>query len=170
MNGEQNSVIGTWAMIEAWDVGDNPEQPTAKTYPWGNPSAGYWVFDTSGNFGLMIAPNPALAIPADPFSGQPQSNWLNPAAPWTVPNELFLETFVTASPYAYFGTYTVEMENGNPDSGNLLLTVTHDIMRGYTGTVQTRPFAFEGPDIINVGNPGDGTQSGEYLRKLKRLS
>jgi len=170
MKPENFSVIGTWAMVEAWDVGDNPAQPTTKSYPWGNPSAGYWVFDTSGHFGLMIAPNPALPIPADPFSGAPQPGWLNPTAPWAVPNQLFLETFVTASPYAYFGTYTIAMDHGSLLKGNLLLTVSNDIMRGYTGTVQTRPFTFDGHNFINVGNPGDGKTSGDYLRRLQRLT
>lgn len=170
MKSEKFSIIGTWALVEAWDIGDDPAHPTAKTYPWGNPAAGYWVYDTSGHFGLMIAQNPALAIPLDPFSGAPQPGWINPASPWKVPNELLLETFATASPYAYFGTYTVETAPNNPASGNILHNVANDIMRAYTNTVQTRPFAFDGPDYINVGNPGNGKKPGDYLRRLKRLT
>ncbi len=108
MNEPSLSIVGTWAMVEAWDIGDNPNDPTEKTYPWGNPPAGYWVYDSSGHFSLMISQNPALAIPADPFSGAPQPGWLNPTPPWTVPYDLLIATFATASPYAYFGTYTVE--------------------------------------------------------------
>jgi hypothetical protein len=37
-------------------------------------------------------------------------------------------------------------------------------MRAYTGTVQERPFQFDGPDFLNVG------VSGQYLRRLQRLT
>jgi len=163
---EQLSIIGTWEMVEAWDIGDNPAKPTQKTYPWGNPSMGYWVYDTSGHFSLMISQNPALPIPLDPFAIPPktQPGWLTPAAPWQVPYELLIETFATASPYAYFGTYTVQMDPESPGSGNILHTVQADVMRAYTGTVQTRPFSFDGKDYLNVGVPG------QYLRRLKRLT
>jgi hypothetical protein len=164
MHRAKYSVIGTWAMVEAWDIGDDPSDPTKKTYPWGNPSAGYWVYDRSGHFSLMISQNPALPIPQDPFSGQQQPAWLTPQKPWTVPYDLMIDTFATASPYAYFGTYTVEMDPQNPGHGNILHTVFADVMRAYTGTLQTRPFAFDGPDYINVGTPG------QYLRRLKRLT
>ena len=81
MKNVKQSIIGTWALVEAWDIGDNPKKPKQKTYPWGNPPAGYWVYDKSGHFSLMISQNPALGIPADPFSGAAQPGWLNPAAP-----------------------------------------------------------------------------------------
>ena len=68
----EQTIIGTWSMIEAWDIGDDPNDPQKKTYPWGNPSAGYWVFDKSGHFSLMISQNPPLPIPLDPFAGTPQ--------------------------------------------------------------------------------------------------
>ena len=164
MSQNELSVIGTWALVEAWDIGDDPSKPAEKTYPWGNPAAGYWVYDKSGHFSLMISQNPALPIPADPFSGNPQPAWLTPAMPWKVPYDLLIETFATASPYAYFGTYTVEMDPNNPNGGNILHTVFADAMRAYTNTVQTRPFTFDGPDFINVGTPG------AYLRRLRRLT
>jgi hypothetical protein len=82
-----------------------------------------------------------------------------------VPYELLIETFSTASPYAYFGTYTVELDSQHPDLGG---TINHnvfsDVMRAYTGTIQARPFRFDGPDYLNVGVPG------QYLRRLKRLT
>ncbi|MES1240050.1 MAG: lipocalin-like domain-containing protein [Acidobacteriota bacterium] len=165
MNNSTPSIVGTWALVEAWDIGDDPNDPTKKTYPWGDPPAGYWVFDSSSHFSLMISQNPPLAIPADPFSGSPQPSWLTPTAPWTVPYALLIATFATANPYAYFGTYTVELDNPNPNqSGTLLLTVFSDVMRAYTGTVQSRPFQFDGPDFLNVG------VSGQYLRRLQRLT
>jgi hypothetical protein len=161
----EQTIIGTWSMIEAWDIGDDPNDPQKKTYPWGNPSAGYWVFDKSGHFSLMISQNPPLPIPLDPFAGTPQPAWLNPAAPWRVPQDLLVESFAKASPYAYFGSYTVEMDTNSPHlGGTLVMTVFADIMRAYTGTVQRRPFLFDGPDHLNVG------ASGEYLRRLQRLS
>jgi len=161
-----DTLIGTWEMVEAWDIGDDPKQPTKKTYPWGNPSAGYWVFDKSGHFSLMISQNPPLPIPTDPFSSTTtQPSWLSPGAPWKVPYELLMESFSTAMPYAYFGTYTVQMDNHNPHlGGNILMTVVSDVMRAYTGTVQTRSFVFAGRDQIDVGTPG------QFLRRLKRLT
>lgn len=159
------SIIGTWALVEAWDIGDDPNDPTKKTYPWGTPPAGYWVYDPSGHFSLMISQNPPLPIPDSPFTGDAVSNWLSPGKPWGVPHDLLIETFSTANPYAYFGTYTVELDKANPHSGG---TISHnvfsDVMRAYTGTVQERPFLFDGPDYLNVG------VSGQYLRRLKRLT
>jgi hypothetical protein len=51
------SIVGTWALVEAWDIGDDPNDPTKKTYPWGNPLVSYWVYDSSGHFSLMISQN-----------------------------------------------------------------------------------------------------------------
>lgn len=159
------TLIGSWEMVEAWDIGDDPSDPTKKTYPWGNPSAGYWVYDKSGHFSLMISQNPPLAIPTDPFSGQPQSSWLTPQKPWEVPHSLLIDSFATASPYAYFGTYTVEMDTHHPHlGGTIVMNVFADVMRAYTGTVQKRSFVFDGKDYLNVGTPG------QYLRRLKRLT
>ena len=70
MNVTAQSIIGTWAMVEAYDIGDDSSTPTQKTYPWGNPSSGYWVFDSAGHFSLMISQNPPLTIPNDPFLAQ----------------------------------------------------------------------------------------------------
>ena len=116
----------------------------------------------------MISQNPPLPIPADPFQTAPpatQPGWLNPQSPWEVPRQLLIESFATAQPYAYFGTYTVEMDKNNPHlGGTIVMTVFADIMRSYTGTVQKRDFLFDGPDYLNVGTPG------QYLRRLKRLT
>ena len=164
MSSNELSVIGTWAMVEAWDIGDDPSDPTKKTYPWGNPCLGYWVYDRSGHFSLMISQNPALPIP-NGSTGHPSPGWLSPASPWEVPHDLLMDSFgPKASPYAYFGTYTVEMDQNNPESGNIVQTVTADVMRAYTNTIQTRPFTFDGHDFINVGVPG------QYLRRLQRLT
>lgn len=159
------TIVGTWSLVEAWDIGDNASDPTQKTYPWGNPPAGYWVYDESGHFSLMISQNPPLPIPTDPFSGAPQPGWLSPAEPWSVPHELLISSFATAQPYAYFGTYTVQPDKNDPAKGGTIMhTVYSDVMRAYTGTVQPRPFVFDGNDYLNVGVPGS------YLRRLKRLS
>ena len=164
MKKNDQSIIGTWEMVEAWDIGDNPATPHKKTYPWGNPSSGYWVYDRSGHFSLMISQNPALPIP-QVFPETYSPEWLSASAPWTVPHELLMDTFGPKSnPYAYFGTYTVQMDPKNPGSGNILHTVVADVMRAYTNTVQTRPFSFDGDDYLNVG------VAGQYLRRLKRLT
>ena len=143
------SVIGTWSLVEAWDA-DDPADPSRRTHPWGDPPAGYWVFDHSGHFSLMISRNPPLP--------RSTGSLLVDAV-----REFVVETFVTARPYAYFGTYTVE-PGADADRGTLLLAVTSDVLRAYTGTVQRRKFVFDGPDHLNVGEPG------AYLRRLRRLT
>lgn len=165
MKSKARSIVGTWSLVEAWDIGDNPKKPKQKTYPWGDPPLGYWVYDAKGHFSLMISRNPALPIPTDPFSNSPQANWLNPAAPWQVPYPLLIETFATAQPYAYFGTYTVVPDPKAPNKGGTIEhQVVSDVLRAYTGTVQSRPFVYDGDDFLNVGVPG------QYLRRLKRVT
>jgi hypothetical protein len=164
MKETENSIIGSWSMVETWDIGDDPAKSKQKTYPWGNPSEGYWVYDKSGHFSLMISQNPALPIPEDPFTCNAQPDWLSPCAPWEVPHNLLLDTFSKANPYAYFGTYTVEMDTCNPTNGNIIHEVFADVLHAYTGNKQIRPFSFDGPNIKNVGTPG------QYLRKLERLT
>ena len=102
----------------------------------------------------MISQNPALPIPEDPFTCNAQPDWLSPCAPWEVPHNLLLDTFSKANPYAYFGTYTVEMDTCNPTNGNIIHEVFADVMRAYTGNKQIRPFSFDGPNIKNIGTPG----------------
>lgn len=160
-------ITGTWEMIEAWDIGDDPDDPSKKTYPWGNPSSGYWVYDSAGHFSMIIYPNPALPIPGDPITGKSQPEWLHAKKPWKVPYSLMIESFSTVNPYAYFGTYTVEMTTETGNSGVIHQQVQADVLRAYTGTQQPRPFTLEtvgGVDYINVG------VSGSYLRKLRRLT
>lgn len=162
-------VIGTWAMIEAWDIGDDPNDPSKKTYPWGNNDGmkGYWVYDSSGHFSMIIYPYPALLSPDNPYTGKPQPNWLHINDPWKVPYETLIESFSTINPYAYFGTYTVEMTGDA--AGSINQVVMADVMRSYIGDNkdQARPFTLEtvdGVDYINVG------EEGVYLRKLRRLT
>ena len=40
-------IVGSWQMVEAWDM-DDPGKP-GKSYPWGDPPLGYWVYDSAGN-------------------------------------------------------------------------------------------------------------------------
>ncbi len=165
-NWDKSFITGTWEMIEAWDIGDNPDFPEMKTYPWGDPSSGYWVYDSSGHFSMILSQNPALPIPRNPLTGEPSPNWLTPLDPWKVPHKLLMETFHEAQPYAYFGTYTVEL-NTETGAGTINQVVTADVLRAYTGTLQPRPFVLEtvkGVDYINVG------EKGVYLRKLRRLT
>ncbi len=65
-DGAPASVVGTWQLVEAWDIGDDPKQPDKKTWPWGDPASGYWVYDSSGNFGLQILEEPAAPHPRRP--------------------------------------------------------------------------------------------------------
>jgi acetolactate decarboxylase len=144
------SIAGTWQLVEAWDIGDDPTDPSKKTWPWGNPASGYWTYDTSGHFGLQISMNPPLPIPGNP----PNPNWITP----TAPVELLRETLTPAVYFAYFGTYTVDHGAG---------TITHqvfaDVLREYTGMPEVRPFRLAGNELL-IGD--DKT----YLRRLVRLT
>ena len=44
-------IVGCWQMTEAYDI-DDPGKP-GKSYPWGKPPLGYWVYDPVGNFALQ---------------------------------------------------------------------------------------------------------------------
>jgi acetolactate decarboxylase len=153
------SVVGSWQMVEAWDIGDDPNDPTKKTYPWGNPPSGYWVYDPSGHFGLQISLNPPLPIPAG------NASWLTPAPPWEAPCDLLRQSLTPNVYYAYFGTYTVDYtpDAGGSVKGTIVQQVFTDVLRQYTGTPQPRPFELAGQDLI----VGDGVT---YVRRFKRLS
>jgi len=139
------TIVGTWNFVEAWDIGDNSMSPNAKTYPWGNPAAGYWSFDSSGNMGLHISCNPPLPNLGD--------NWLP-----TATTNLLLASLNPNVYMAYFGTYSF-------DDANITIQVFNDVLRAYTGTPQVRPYALSaGGDELIIG---DQTS---YLRRLVRLS
>src|SRR5258708_6353420 len=99
-NPKQPPMIGTWKMVEAWDV-DDPSQPNKKTYTFGKPPLGYWVFDSTGHFSLQFFKNPPLPIPLG------NQGWLQPDPPAVPPNDLLVQSFVGTIGYSYFGTFTV---------------------------------------------------------------
>ncbi len=49
------TIVGCWQMVEAWNINDG-----IKTYPWGQPPLGYWVYDPAGNASVLISINPVL--------------------------------------------------------------------------------------------------------------
>lgn len=140
-----DSIVGCWQMVEAWNI-NNPGDP--KTYPWGQPPLGYWVYDPAGNVSVQISINPPL--PNVDFS---TSNWWDVAAPATSSMIASFDNYM-----AYFGTYTVDESNG---------TITHnvvtDVLRQYTATAQVRPFKLVDGELLI----GDGTT---YLRRFKRVA
>lgn len=143
-------IVGCWQMVEAYDIGD-PGKP-GKSYPWGQPPLGYWVYDPAGNFSVQISINPPLPLVTVDTSGD--QSW------WDVGQTLV--SSMTASfdnYYAYFGTYTVDYEKK---------IVTHnvktDVLRAYTGTAQDRPFELIGDDELVIGNPT------QYIRRFKRVA
>ncbi|HEY0139579.1 MAG TPA: lipocalin-like domain-containing protein [Thermoanaerobaculia bacterium] len=137
-----DTIVGCWQMVEAWNV-DDPAKPQEKTYPWGQPPLGYWVYDPAGNVSVQISINPPLPNVTD--------SW------WTLGKTATEQMTASFNNYmAYFGTYTVDGD-----------TVTHnvvtDVLRQYTATEQPRPFQLvEGELLI-----GDGTS---YLRRFKRVA
>jgi Lipocalin-like domain len=138
-----NSIVGCWMMVEAWDR-DDPGKP-GKSYPWGNPPLGYWVYDSAGNVSVQISVNPPLSNLGD--------GW------WTASPAPVGEMVNSFNNYlAYFGTYTVDAK-----SGTVTHKVTTDVLRVYTGTAQPRPFAIVNGEL----HIGDGKT---YLRRFKRVA
>ena len=136
-------IVGSWQMVEAWDMND-PGKP-GKSYPWGNPPLGYWVYDSAGNVSVQISINPPLP--------------LVDAAWWTMGKTANDDMLASFNNYmAYFGTYTVDYENGV-----VTANVITDVLRQYTGTPQPRPFKIVKGELLI----GDGKT---YLRRFKRVA
>ena len=141
-------IVGSWQMVEAWDM-DDPGKP-GKSYPWGDPPLGYWVYDSAGNVSVQISINPPLPVVViDPW-------WTGATA-----NDAMLESFNNYM--AYFGTYTVEYKKGIVISGVVTANVITDVLRQYTGTPQPRDFKI----VKNQLLIGDGKT---YLRRFKRVA
>ena len=141
------TIEGCWQMVEAWNIND-PAKPEEKTYPWGQPPLGYWVYDPAGNVSVQISINPAL-------SNLQNDNWWDQTSQ-TV-NQGMVQSFDNYM--AYFGTYTVDY-----DTHTVTHNVTTDVLRAYTGTSQPRTFKFDpnGDLVIYATN--------SYLRRFKRVA
>ena len=138
-------IVGSWWMVEAWDMND-PGKP-GKSYPWGNPPLGYWVYDSAGNVSVQISINPPLPAVTD--------SW------WVLSQTAIPQMLDSFNNYmAYFGTYTVDYT-----TGTVTHDVTTDVLRQYTGTSQPRPFKLD--DNNNELLIGDGQT---YLRRFKRVA
>ena len=134
-------------MVEAWNI-DDSSQPDKKTYPWGNPPLGYWVYDPAGNVSVQISINPPLS------NIQNNVNW------WDMTSQTVNQAMVQSfdNYLAYFGTYTVDYQ-----SGVVTHNVVTDVLRAYTGTAQPRNFKFENGDLVIYA-------TGSYLRRFKRVA
>jgi hypothetical protein len=137
-------IVGSWQMVEAWDMND-PGKP-GKSYPWGNPPLGYWVYDSAGNVSVQISINPPLPLMDAPW--------------WTMTSQSAVDAMLASfnNYMAYFGTYTVDYE-----SGIVTNNVITDVLRQYTGTAQPRPFKIVKDQLLI----GDGKT---YLRRFKRVA
>ena len=144
---KNETIVGCWQLVEAWNIND-PNKPKDKTYPWGQPPLGYWVFDPTGNTAVQISINPAL-------SNIPNTvNW------WDMTSDSVNSAMVASfdNYYAYFGTYTVDYA-----AGIFTENVVADVLRAYTNTSQQRPFKFVKGDLV-VGDPRS------YIRIFKRVA
>jgi hypothetical protein len=136
-------IVGCWMMVEAWDMND-PGKP-GRSHPWGNPPLGYWVYDRSGNVSVQISVNPPLSNLG--------ANW------WTATPPSVDEMAASFNNYmAYFGTYTVDYDNGV-----VTHNVTTDVLRQYTDGAQARPLKIVDDELLM----GDGQT---YLRRFKRVA
>ena len=147
-------IVGCWQMVEAYDIND-PGKP-GKSYPWGNPPLGYWVYDSAGNNSVQISINPPLSL-------------INLAAdttpPWWTLEPTLQQAMVDSfnNYMAYFGTYTVEYNDASQTSGTVTNNVVTDVLRAYTGTAQPRQFTLNGDELV-IGVPG------QYIRRFKRVA
>jgi hypothetical protein len=141
-------IVGSWQMVEAWDMNPDPNdsKKQVKSYPWGNPPLGYWVYDSAGNVSVQISINPPLPAVTAPW-------WTMGA---TTANDAMLASFNNYM--AYFGTYTVDYKEGV-----VTANVTTDVLRQYTGTDQPRPFKLV-KDQLLIGDLKT------YLRRFKRVA
>ena len=144
---KNETIVGCWQLVEAWNISD-PNKPKDKTYPWGQPPLGYWVFDPAGNTAVQISINPAL------------SNIPNTVHWWDMTSDSVNSAMVASfdNYYAYFGTYTVDYA-----AGIFTEKVVADVLRAYTNTKQQRPFKFRKGDLV-VGDPRS------YIRIFKRVA
>jgi len=141
------TIVGCWQMVEAWNIND-PKKPEEKTYPWGQPPLGYWVYDPAGNASIQISINPA------PSNIPNNVNWWDMTSDSV--NKAMVESFDNM--YAYFGTYTVDYT-----TGVVTVNVVADVLRAYTGTPQPRNFKFEDGDLVIY-------QTDSFLRRFKRVA
>lgn len=149
MTTPQETIVGCWQMVEAWNI-NNPGDP--KTYPWGQPPLGYWVYDPANNVSVQISINPPLSNVTTVVA-----NWWDIAiADKDTATRQMTDSFDNYM--AYFGTYTVDYS-----SGTVTHNVTTDVLRAYTGTAQARPFKIVDGELLI----GDGTT---YLRRFKRVA
>lgn len=144
-------IVGCWQMVEAYDIND-PGKP-GKSYPWGNPPLGYWVYDSAGNNSVQISINPPL-----PMVNTSSGSWWDFAK---TAEDYMLESFDNYM--AYFGTYTVEYSDKKQTKGTVTHKVVTDVLRQYTGTAQPRPFQLNGDELI-IGDPTS------YIRRFKRVA
>jgi hypothetical protein len=139
-------------MIEAWNIAD-PDKPDEKTYPWGQPPLGYWVYDPAGNAVVTISINPA------------PSNIPNNVSWWDMTSDsvtsAMRESFDNC--FAYWGTYTVAYKEGSLTEGTVTVNVVADLLRAYTDTDQPRDFWFENGELV-IGDPLS------YIRKFKKVA
>lgn len=143
----EETIVGCWQMVEAWNI-DDPTKPDDKTYPWGQPPLGYWVYDPAGNVSVQISINPPL-----PLVDVTTANW------WDLAPIVTSDMIASFDNYmAYFGTYTVDYEKGV-----VTANVVTDVLRAYTGTPQPRNFKFENGDLVIY-------QTDSYLRRFKRVA
>lgn len=127
---------GTWRLLryEAWDSRGRISTP------FGDPAAGYAVFDATGHAFIQLTRTPAVP----PFA--------SPVAP--TPDELRAAYFGFA---AYHGTYTIDGA-----SQTVTIHVEGSSLPSYTGTQQVRPFRIDG-DTLTLGVPN------QYLATLVRV-
>jgi Lipocalin-like domain len=114
-------LVGTWKLVSAEDV--DPKTGKWVPYTFGNPPAGYFIYDAEGHASIQIMTTPPTVI-ASPDSPTPEEA---------------LEIF--NGYIAYFGTYTT-------DEANIHHQVEGAWDPSQVGSVQTRPYELDGDTLI----------------------
>jgi hypothetical protein len=130
------ALIGTWGLVSAEDLVDGEWVP----YTFGNPPAGYFIYDATGHASVQIMTTPPVTL-SDPDNGP-------------TPDEA-LQIF--NSYIGYFGPWSTA-------AGMVTVVPVGAMDPSQVDSPQTRPYTVVG-DTLTIGNRAKG-----YIRTLKRLT
>lgn len=152
--GAPSGIVGTWRLVEFVDTEDGKA-----VYRFGEKPSGLFVYTADGHVIIHIAhpANPNCLAPAKKYGPGKIDETPVPACTPAQMQALLDRTV------AYWGSYSVVMENDDPAKGIVTHRVTADLSNGYIGTDQPRPFRIDGNRI----EIGDGTTWRRVLERVR---
>ena len=148
--GAPENLVGTWRLVSFEDV-----EGGKIIRPFSEKPVGLFVYTSDGHVIIQIAnpANPACYAPGKTSGrGKMDDRALFACSPEQM--QALLENSV-----AYWGTYTVDLA-----AGVVTHNVLSDLSNGYAGTVQPRPFRFDGNRLVI----GDGKTWTRVLERVVR--